>query len=332
MDNLEVQKYVNYILNTLQLKGEYNTSTGLKNNVLIVEGITDEVFIGKIIHPDARCYAISKMIQARNAFSSTQTVTKVNCKELIIEILKRLVQSPEFFGFPKGSEKWPLFGMVDRDYDEPSQFIRIQKLFFTDTHDLETIMLSTDSDLLTRIEECNIDHESVKKALFLAYQLAQYRIAIFDEGTLDPVLINESDGTVNYQSFSNEITIHLGSLLSFINERQSSRVSAAKLNRVYHSIITKMKKYVDKEGQWKKSFSSFSIDRQDEFWMITNGHDILSAIRFICPSINAHFQNTGMYRQNRSFEFALSASYDYQCFQTTELFRKLNINDLIVTV
>ena len=132
--------------------------------------------------------------------------------------------------------------------------------------------------------------------------------------------------------FSADILIDLSRLLAVINERQSTAISGAKLNKVTRSIVTKMRKYVDGEGKWKKSFENFEIDQRDEFWMITNGHDILSAIRFICPLVNSQFQNVGAYRQNRSFELALSDNYDFRCFQSTELFNKLKINNLIVAV
>ena len=222
--------------------------------------------------------------------------------------------------------------MVDKDFDEPSQYIRYQRLVFTDTHDLETVMLSTDTDLQTRIDGCAIDRENIKKALFLAYQLAQYRMVIFNEGTLDPKWINEADGTVDYQLFSTDIFIDLERLLSLINGRQTPGVSAAKLSKINRSIVTKMRKYVDGEGRWKKSFDNFEIDQRDEFWMITNGHDILSAIRFICHLVNVQFQNTGMFRRNMSFELALSDKYDFRCFQITDLSEKLLANSLIVSV
>ncbi len=330
MNGSEVTRYANLALSTLQLKGDYSVAVGLKNHVLIVEGATDETFIGQIRHPDARCYTISKLIRATSAFA-TKPAPPVNNKELIVEILKRLVRSPEFFGFPKGSEKWPLFGMVDRDYDEPGRFAEIRHLFFTDTHDLETMMLSTDGTLLTRLTNCPIDPANVKKALYLACQLAHYRVAIYGEGTLDVKLMNEPDGSIAFERFTDGLLIDPKRLLAMIGERQPNGPSREKLNKVLRAVLQKMKKYVDKDGVWKKPFETFEADRRDEFWQITNGHDILSAVRFVCPDAGSRFSDAGSFSRNRDFEFALQAVYDFDCFRSTDLFRHLSDNGLVVT-
>ena len=111
---------------------------------------------------------------------------------------------------------------------------------------------------------------------------------------------------------------------------QAAPISDAKLKRICANVKKDMKRKLDADGRWKKSFETFSIDAHDDFWQITNGHDILSAVRYVVPTVAISFPNIGGYSQNRAYEFALSAEYDYHCFADTELYNKLFSNGLIV--
>lgn len=83
-----------------------------------------------------------------------------------------------------------------------------------------------------------------------------------------------------------------------------------------------MKKYIDAHGVWKKTIDSFDADAIPDFWSITNGHDILSAVRYVNPKAMICFQSQG-FSQNRSFEIALCKAYDLACFTSTHLYQSL---------
>ena len=328
MDNAEIVKYKDYLLNNLRLSGEYDTALGLKRFVLLVEGKTDEAFVKRVVNPDVRCLPVVEIVKARSVFSTTPP-TKVNHKEIITTILQRISMFPEAFDFPKGAETWPLFGLVDNDYGTESSFLRVFNLFFTDTHDIETLMLSTDSEVLTRLNGCSISQEEKKKALYLASQLSAFRQAIIEDGSLSQSAISDTDGTTDFSKFTREDRVSLQRLLEHINSHTTPPLSREKLKRIRERIALSMRKVVDNNGLWKKHFALFDIEQDDQLWMKINGHDVLSAVMYVNKTAKEVFSNTGGYAKNRGLEFALSDAYDYSRFKGTRLYKKLSDRGLI---
>lgn len=331
MDKAEITKYKDNLLTNLRFLGEYDEARGLRKKVLLVEGVTDQKFFGHIKSSDTRCVAVADFMRARNAFSTSRTseISLYNSKTVITTILKHIAFFPEYYDFPKGAEKWPLYGLVDNDFEDSSAYARITKLFFTDTHDLETLMLSTDKELLTRLERCNITVNEVKTALYIANQMAEFRLAIRKHKPLNPALISSPDGTIDFAAFSEGNKIILSRLLDYINSKMDQPLSREKMKRIRDVIVKDMKKKIDKEGCWKKQLEAFVIKEDSEFWMDINGHDILSAICYINPTVREVFANRSGYKQNREFEITLTESYDYSCFNKTKLYAKLQNAGLV---
>lgn len=332
MDKNDLNRYGNYILNSLHFEGEQDSSGQSCMRHLLVEGYTDAVFINNIITASSKCTPVGDLIKAYSKFEQGLNSKPVSFKQIIVHILQALaLPDPTYAQFPKGSNKYPLYGMVDSDDDDENSFIRVTRLFFTDKHDIETLMLSSDQKLLTRIEEYPASEESIKKALYLSYQLAYYRKELrkYQNDSFDTRKINEDDGTVRFKDFTEGDYINLDQLLQVINSHQAARIPTAKLNKVRSNVISGLKKKVTSEGQWKKPLATFSIDKHDDFWRITNGHDILSAVRYVDPNIETAFQKQNRFKMDRTYELALSKAYDYRCFVDTTLYKRLFENGLI---
>ena len=331
MDKSEIIKYKDNLLNNLRLLGEYDSASGLHKKVLLVEGSTDQKFIGRIKSGDTRCLAVADFMRARSAFSSSRSAAPVryNSKVVIIMILKHIAFFPECFDFPKGAEKWPLYGLVDDDNDESGDYARVKKLFFTDTHDLETLMMATDSGLLSRLKECDITADEVKAALYIANQMAVFRRAVRANGNLNAGLINAADGTIEFTAFTEGDKVDLSKLLEYINQKSEKPLSKEKLKRTREAISKGLKKQLDKEGFWKKTLESFTVSPDSDLWMDINGHDVLSAVCYKNPKVKEAFVNRGGYSQNRDFELALSEAYDYDCLKKTKLYTKLQAAGLL---
>ena len=190
-------------------------------------------------------------------------------------------------------------------------------------------MLSTDGELLFKLEQCNISTEDVKEAYYLAKQLSAFRKAIIYNDTLSAAELNSSDGTIDFEKFTDGNKISLIKMLIYINSKRESPLPKEKLKKIQITIAKDMKKLLDKNGFWKKALSSFIVEESTDFWIDINGHDILAAIRFKNPSAKKAFCSQGTYKLNRNFEFALSEAYDYNCLKNTKLYQKLHDAGLI---
>ena len=329
MVNAEINKCKNYLLNNIKLHNDYDAASGLKRPYLMVEGKTDEAFITRVLIPEARCLPVVEFMRAKNAFS-TSPPPKVNYKDVITTILKQISFFPDVFDFPSGAEKWPLYGLVDNDFGTERDFTRVTNLFFTDTHDIETLMLSTDLMILTRLSSCSISEDETKRAVYLATQLAAFRKEIADDDVFNIRSINGPDGTVDFSAFTEGDRINLFRFTEHVNNNTNPPISKEKLKRQQAKIMSRMKKHLDKEGMWKKSYTVFEMPKDDPLWMEINGHDVLSAIKYINETAKKAFSNISGYAFDRTFEFALSKAYNYETFRSTRLYNKLLGKGLIL--
>lgn len=320
------------LLSILSLYGDYDKALGLKRRILLVEGPTDQSFIGRIKEPEARCLSVSDFMRNRAVFSTTQASQDYNSKDVIIELLKHLQCIPEYLQFPRGANEWPVFGLVDNDFETDHIYSLYKRLFFTGAHDIETFMLSTDESLLTRLEDCVITPDDAKKAFFIAYQMAFYRQAIRTSGFFAAPKYEKEDGTMDYQLFTDGILVEPRRLLDYVNDTSKEGMSAARLKKCEAKVKQILKKKLNTDGTWKQTLDDFGITEDDEFWHEVNGHDICSALKYISVSANTAFASTQGFRKNRSFELALSKAYDYSKGKDTALFKNLSSAQLVIVI
>ena len=296
----------------------------------IVEGMTDKRFLGRITKPNVLSFSIGEISRTRAAM--------LNCnsqKGIILDIFKRLSNNPEFFDFPKGCGQWHIFGLVDRDYDDEMLNFRLPRLFITDTHDIETLILSTDEKILARINGLHISEEATRLSLYLAGQLVFYRQALYGlpdkKQEIDIRNIASSNGTIDFSAFVENDNIVPKKLIKLLYDNQGNRLSNEKLNGLARKLMNdrQLKKHLNRDGEWKHQKDSFSPDQIEDFWMLVRGHDILSAVCFYDPVANTLFQDSGEYDINREFEKALIDEYETSKFASTDLYQKMKAEDLL---
>jgi len=260
----------------------------------------------------------------------------INCKSAIMKVVYGMSKIPMLINCPKGSEKWTIFGMIDLDYDSPTgEYMSTPRLFVTDTHDLETLLLSTDDGLLQKLDECVIPVEDSKKAFFLAYQLGVLRQVIYEVNdstlTLKPI-IGGGQADVEYASFVNGYEINLKKFLDFLNEQSDESVSAPKLKKLLEKSASdkRIKKKITKEYTWNSSWEEFDSSKVADFWKVVNGHDILSLLKFINQDAAEKYDNKKAFSLNRDFELDLVANYEYANFEGTKIYKEMR-NEKVVT-
>lgn len=326
MEQKKINQYVELLADNIVLMRNYVKFAGSSKRILVVEGSTDEKFVKKIINDDVWC------VTALDAFSnedcmmmSEEKLIKTN-KEVIINVVYGLSVFPTLIN-SKGLGDWNVYGMVDMDFDSSEAHTDSSKLFITDTHDLETLLLSTDGELLGRLDKCTLPEEDIRRAYFVAYQIGFARSVIKPickkELDLKPISAGKED--IDYKLFVKDDRLDIAALMKFINKGKMNGLSSAKLNQFIKKVLAdkQLKKKVDDSGVWKQSLEEFCNASVNDFWNKMIGHDILALIRYFNPDAKRVYSNSRGHSLNREFEFDLIDKYIYENILSTNIYANM---------
>lgn len=310
----ELQREADLLFGTISMRMNYRGygKEIQKSKVLLVEGRTDQQFIDQYIKPDV----LSQIGNCtfRNMCNGTRGQ---NAKRAIIRIVEGSAKFKALLRIPPRMQQVEIAGMVDRDFDDPASYARVGDLFITDTHDLETLILSTDQSLLKQLNDCPLSDEDIQRSLFMAYQIG-VALPVLHARKIDTRSISGGDTCADYNAFFDDKgRISLVRLLQCV---LGSKKEAEKslLGMVRHKVV-KLK--FDKGYCWKGDFPSFRSNIPDDLWEKANGHDVLSLIMFHNP--NAALKFNAQCRLNRKFEMAIIEGYKKDNFKRTNLFGKM---------
>ncbi len=331
----EVKELCKRLFDNIHFKLDCNKYINQKRKLLIVEGSTDEKFIDPIKRQTVDCVVASKVFRSNAAFSTTQNKS-VNCKDAIYKLIVGISDYPSpFITYEKDIDKWDLYGLIDRDNEDLDLSRPISRLLVTDTHDLETLMMSTDDGLLFRLDGCIIPQDDIDKACFLANQLSLSRSLLrgyYDKDSFDSHKLSFGSNNVDFSMIFDADRINLQKLINYVSTNSAKPLLMSKRRKIYESVkISKQgKKLFDADGKWKGSLSDFSAKRPVDFWLTVNGHDILQLLMFVNENVCYCFGNKDGIGLNRSFEIKLIDNYDYSNFIKTELSNKMKSVELIL--
>lgn len=320
----EVEYLTNIIVGNLGFKLDYYKK-GIKK-LLIVEGATDEFFLNHFKGCNVDCIVAKKAFISNNMLR-TMPVKNVNCKNAIINIITGVSYYPSpFIKYKSDFDKCDVYGMVDADYENYEFSRQLQRLFVTDTHDLETLLLWTDQELLLRLKECEIKREEIFDAYYIAYQLSVIRHELFSwRETLCLEYISCGASQVDFSCFLSGKEISIPKLVEYINSKSIVKINTSKYKCIVKHVCNSkiLKKKINEEGVWSQSVSEFFQNFPNDFWSIVNGHDILQILRYLNESANMSFGKTGEKSLQRSFEMKLIEVYDYKLLNQTEIYKKM---------
>ncbi len=324
----EIQDKIDLLAAQISLILDYQSYDNNFDNLLIVEGSTDRDFLkqSSYLKNNVKCIIANNAFGFKNSLS-LQDSPKDNNKNAIIYVVYGLSRIPTLIKIPNGLKRYSIYGMVDMDFNIPNQYVQTNSLFITDTHDLETLMLSTDLDLLGKLDKCQISTNDIRLAFFMAYELGKVKSLLSEKYFPSSPL---SSG-VNYNLFFNrDNLISLPNVLHLINNIRK-RFSSKDLNKIIDELCKKGKRFFDKNGLWKTQFSNFNLSKKpDDFWTTVNGHDILNLLRYIRPDLSSvlpSFSGTGL---NRAFEIKLIEKYNFKAFKTTNLYKKMKKEKIVI--
>ena len=329
----ETARLANLLAAQAKLKFDYSAFLKKERKLVLVEGSTDKEFITNVKSESVDCIVANSVFNGNASFRTSATKS-INCKKAIVQIIQGISRYPSFIIHkPNDIDKWDLYGMVDLDCDELGAGVPTERLFVTDTHDLETLILKTDDALLDRLEGCEIPHDDVKKAYFVAYQLSELRDIlkdIHDQNAFDLGVISCGSRQVEFNSFLHETKVCFADLVKYIAEKSGNVYSGAKKKQIIDRMLKSKdgKRKFDAEGLWKQEISSFDISSIPNFWTSINGHDVLQLIQYFNADACAKYCS-GTAELNRNFEMSLIKSYDYSCFSKTDLHKKMKAAGIV---
>ena len=318
MNIKEVNRDINLLFSNIIMEADYY---GLCENssprFLLVEGGTDKSFAEKI-DTNVKC------IIAAKAYGNNVS----NYKNTIIKVVCALSNYPaEFFKVPKMLANCQLWGMVDLDFDDPNVAYSFEKkMFVTDTHDLETLLLSTDNELLNKLDGCSISKDDIKTAYYMSYQLGMVKKTLYEVADKDfDISMISSDGKydVDYSVLFEDKKINIKKVVDYINEKAEKPVSSEKTKKFVDESVKLLKKKVTREGTWVVSFEEFDITTTKDFWQIVNGHDIRALLKYINMDVARVFKKQSTYGLDRMFEGKLVEKYDYSNIKITTMYKKM---------
>ena len=329
----ETARLANLLAAQAKLKFDYSAFLKKERKLILVEGSTDKEFISNVKSESVDCIVASSVFNGNASFRTSATES-VNCKKAIVQIIQGISRYPSFIiQKPNDIDKWDLYGMVDLDCDELGAGVPTERLFVTDTHDLETLMLKTDDILLDKLEGCEISHDDVKKAYFVAYQLSQLRDIlkdIHDRNAFNLGIISCGSRQVEFNSFLHETKVCFPDLVKYIAEKSGNVYSSEKKKQIIDRVLKSKegKRKFDAEGLWKQEISSFDISSIPNFWTSINGHDVLQLIQYFNADVCAKYCSSTA-SLNRNFEMSLIKVYDYSCLSKTDLYKKMKAAGIV---
>ena len=203
------------------------------------------------------------------------------------------------------------YGVVDKDFDEPS-CLMIDGLFFTDTHDLETLLFSKDQTLMLRIFN-KFYLKDVEKSKYIAYQIGIIKKALYkiDRGVI------ELPQSIAYEEFASNDSgnkIHLEAFCKYmVANDQNTNIEFETLKNI--NII---QAYFSPDS-FIFNRNSDDILAEKDLWDIINGHDLSIILR----SVNKEIDDM-LPRKKHGFEEKIVEKVNPQKFQeNTKLYKQM---------
>ncbi len=328
----EIARLSGLLVSNLKFKLDYCMYLNKKRKLIIVEGKTDQVFVEFIKEDYVDCIGAANVFNSNNQLRSRPS-EPINYKNAIVTIIRGITHIPSpFIKYASDLDKWDLYGLVDSDFDDIAFAKPTPRLFVTDTHDLETLLLSTDSDLLFKIDGCSIQHGDISNAFFVAYQLALIRKEIENyKNHLNLQSVKSGSSVIDFSSFVEDCKISVPDLIKYIGNNTPDGVSKSRVQSIVTSVCSckSLKNKLDNTGRWNQSVQDYLTSLPADFWRVVNGHDILQLLTYYSEDAARSFGESNGYSLNRSFELSLIKAYDYKHFKNTNLFEKMNMEGLI---
>ena len=305
-----IEENVKLFMTEISFSNEYhnmidNEYIDKKINYILVEGETDYKFFKNTKFKkfnNRNYYIFIKTII--NFAKDKECQFEPNCKHLIEKMVKFKLLCKLF----KNNE---LFGIVDRDFGDeyPNLSVTTQHILSNDTHDLETMLISTDKEIYKKLPFA-LNLENYLNALYMSYQIGCVKYAIWEIKTF--VQYNKKH---NFKHYFKNGELNIYEYISYLTNGNIEQVDL-----VYPKIIQLLRK--DNKLDSRNKFIEYDIFKNNipnDIWFIINGHDFTDALNFLLHTFYSRDDLSKM----------LINSYDINMFKNTRLFEKMEKYNLV---
>ena len=303
--NQDLIKFENKIRSNLSLKADYDTSAS-QTRFLLIEGSTDKNFFQDYINYDVKMVTASSIVNGNKIIMSDGTQKDESCKNFI----KAICLGVDFDSKCGNQKGYQVTGVVDRDFEEEFPTAKYNKVLSNDTHDLETMMLSTQKGLIEEVIPLN--QEIKKEIYFKAYQLGLVKYALFNYK--DRINYSFTRDKMKFDEFFDKKYLNIEKYLNFLNKQNKILKEKIYGNKDLKIILTNIYKfnklYINDKGQWKIKFENFDLTcLPEDFYFYINGHDLCDLIAYYFKNIKNDFSNQLVFKYQKS-NFQNSTLYD----------------------
>lgn len=321
---------IDAVIRVLALKNSFRKHLDAEYPMVLVEGKTDVSFYNNYKNENVLFIPIGDIVINGNRTKTEEKRHLPNNKHIICNIVYGLSVIPAEVHCPDFAKVWNIYGIVDKDFEEDfGDFKMSTKLFQTDTHDLETLLMMTDEAVLTNIQDLELTDEEITKAEALAFELAAIRTGIAKFTTLRHNLLKEENGLVDYSNIVDGKDISIIKAVNLINNRSTSKYDKQYVNDIVGRIAEDNWQMVDSKNNFNLNTKGFNVWDHFDFWDNVNGHDLASALMYESEKAYEKYYNDYSTNLNRQFEYDLINAYSKVKFKSTTLFKKMNSQSLV---
>ena len=331
---------------TLTNQRQDNAVTGdenkkdVKKPYFIVEGTTDEEFyVGGQIRRLAEGYNCKAAVDlGGGGYKRTGDVAVVptdggdfQTEQRAAPILEGL-EGKSFVKDAIENNRYPgARGAIDKDFDSPDDYRGIQGLYVTDTHDMETLLISTIKPAV--LWEQGINPAYIDRALFISYQISLYK-RFQDSISRNPrenvssevkklfIVINQytkewkymgkrnfgesvdswirNDDKINFKEFCREANsvCRKAKKVNFADNKEGSK----KFVKAVNDSLSAMTGFgIDETGFIKASITDYRRTVDDsKLYDCVNGHDLVSLMGYLSRKTQKEIESLirTQYQQN----------------------------------